>query len=50
MSRPVDKSRRKLVLGGLALGALGTAGVLKPKSIGENHKPYFQQLSDALDR
>ena len=50
MSRPVDKSRRKLVLGGLALGALGTAGVLKPKNIGEDHKPYFQQLSDALDR
>jgi D-serine deaminase-like pyridoxal phosphate-dependent protein len=50
MSRPVDKSRRNLLLGGLALGALGTAGVLKPKDIGENHKPYFQQVSDALDR
>ena len=50
MSRPVDKSRRNLLLGGLALGALGTAGVLKPKNIGENHKPYFQQMSDALDR
>ncbi len=50
MSRPVDKSRRKLLLGGLALGALGTAGVLKPKDIGENHRPYFQRISDALDR
>ncbi len=50
MSRPVDKSRRNLVLTGLALGALGTAAILKPKNIGENHKPYFQQLSDALDR
>jgi D-serine deaminase-like pyridoxal phosphate-dependent protein len=50
MSRPVDKSRRNLVLGGLALSALGTAAVLKPRNIGENHKPYFQQMSDALDR
>lgn len=50
MSRVVDKSRRNLVLGGLALGAFGAAGVLKPKNIGENHRPYFQQMSDALDR
>lgn len=50
MSRPVDKSRRNLLLGGLTLGAIGAAGFLKPGSIGENHKPYFQQMSDALDR
>ena len=50
MSRPVDKSRRNLLLGGLTLGAIGVAGFLKPGSIGENHKPYFQRMSDALDR
>lgn len=50
MPKSVDKSRRKLLLGGLALGAIGTAGFVKPRDVGANHTAYFQQLSGALDR
>lgn len=43
-------SRRKLIQGGLALGA--TAGVtwLKPEDKGKSHAPYFQALSTTLTR
>ena len=50
MAKSVDKSRRNLLLGGLALGAIGTAGFVKPRDVGANHTAYFQQLSGALDR
>ena len=50
MPNSVDKSRRRLLLGGLAVGAIGTAGFLKPRDVGANHTPYFQKLSGALDR
>jgi D-serine deaminase-like pyridoxal phosphate-dependent protein len=41
-------SRRKLIQGSLALGALGTAAWLKPADQGKNHSIYFQALSAAL--
>jgi D-serine deaminase-like pyridoxal phosphate-dependent protein len=50
MPKSVDESRRKLLLGGLAIGAIGTAAFVKPRDIGANHRAYFQQLSGALDR
>ena len=50
MPKSVDKSRRKLLLGGLALAAIGTAAFVKPRDVGANHRPYFQHLSGALDR
>jgi D-serine deaminase-like pyridoxal phosphate-dependent protein len=50
MDRPVNKSRRKMVLGSLALGALGAGILAKPNDLGKNHEPYFTQLSQALDR
>lgn len=50
MARPVDKSRRNMLFGGLVLGAVGSSLLMKPRDIGENHKPYFEQLSGALDR
>ncbi|MAZ87297.1 MAG: alanine racemase [Cellvibrionaceae bacterium] len=43
-------SRRKLLLGGLALGAIGGATMLRPKDQGAAHNDYFQRLSGALDR
>ncbi|MEC8428275.1 MAG: DSD1 family PLP-dependent enzyme, partial [Pseudomonadota bacterium] len=42
-------TRRNLLLGGLAAGAVGSAFLLKPKDHGADHTPYFQQLSKALD-
>lgn len=50
MSTPKNNMRRNFVLGGLALGALGAAGIMRPKNVGQNHKPYFQEMSDALHR
>ena len=41
--------RRSLLLGGLA-GAAGVTLLARPGDIGENHAPYFLQLSEALDR
>lgn len=43
-------NRRKLLLGGLALGTAGLLGLAKPGAHGKNHEPYFEKLSDALDR
>jgi D-serine deaminase-like pyridoxal phosphate-dependent protein len=40
--------RRTLVVGGLA-GAAGAALLARPRAIGENHTPWFEQLSSALD-
>ncbi len=48
--KPASSMRRKLLLGGLAMGAAGAALIVKPSSRGRNHEPYYQQLSDALDR
>ena len=39
MSRPVEKSRRNLVLGGLALSAPGTAAVVTGEADVERHFP-----------
>ncbi len=43
-------SRRKLLLGGLALGSLGVSAALRPSDRGAAHNDYFQQLGRALDR
>lgn len=43
-------SRRKLLYGGLALGAAGLLGVARPGANGKNHTPYFTELGGALDR
>jgi len=40
--------RRSLLLGGVA-GAMGLGALLRPRDRGENHSPYFEQLSAALD-
>lgn len=40
--------RRSLLLGGMA-GALGLGAVLRPRDKGENHSPYFIDVSKALD-
>ena len=40
--------RRSLILGGVA-GALGLGALVRPRDKGENHSPYFQALSKALD-
>ncbi|MFT4518126.1 MAG: D-serine deaminase-like pyridoxal phosphate-dependent protein [Halioglobus sp.] len=40
--------RRSLLLGSLA-GALGLGAILRPRDVGEDHAPYFQALSSALD-
>ncbi|WP_439135768.1 DSD1 family PLP-dependent enzyme [Pseudomaricurvus sp.] len=48
MAEAKKTSRRKLLLGGAMLGAVGAAGVLRPSDRGRDHQPYFQQLSDAL--
>jgi len=51
MDKQVNKSRRRLMLGGLSLAALGAAALARPKDVGESsHQPYFQQLGAALDR
>jgi D-serine deaminase-like pyridoxal phosphate-dependent protein len=50
MASSVDKSRRNIVLGSLALGVLGATAFARPKNRGQNHSPYFQQMADALDR
>lgn len=51
MSKQLESSlRRKLILGGLAMGAVGTAFIAKPSKQGKNHEPYYEQLSRALDR
>jgi len=50
MAKSSGTSRRKVLLGGLALGALGAAAYVRPKRVGQNHQPYFQQLGGALDR
>ncbi len=42
-------TRRNLLLGGLAAGAVSSAFLLKPKDRGADHTPYFRQLSKALD-
>jgi D-serine deaminase-like pyridoxal phosphate-dependent protein len=40
--------RRSLLIGGLA-GAAGITLLARPQDVGENHAPYFEQLSTALD-
>ena len=50
MASTSGTSRRKVLLGGLALGAIGAVIYARPKIIGQDHKPYFQQLGNALDR
>ncbi|GAB5451676.1 MAG: DSD1 family PLP-dependent enzyme [Halioglobus sp.] len=41
--------RRTLVLGGIA-GAAGLTLIARPRDVGENHAPYFEKLSAALDQ
>lgn len=43
-------TRRTLVSSGIGLAALSTLTWLKPYDQGENHRPYFKQLSQALDK
>ncbi len=43
-------SRRKLLFGGLALGAAGWLGLARPSANGKNHSEYFIDLGKALDR
>jgi len=50
MTAKANTSRRKLLLGGLALGSIGAAIALRPSDRGAAHNDYFQQLSGALDR
>jgi len=50
MASKSGTSRRKVLLGGLTLGALGAAAYARPKIIGQNHKPYFKEMGEALDR
>lgn len=40
--------RRTVVLGGVA-GALGLGAALRPGDVGQDHSPYFNRLSAALD-
>ena len=40
--------RRSLLLGGVA-GVTGLTLLARPRDRGENHAPFFEQLSDALD-
>lgn len=49
MSEQQKSSRRGFILGGLSLAAFGSLAIAKPSDIGENHNPYFRQLSLALD-
>ncbi len=50
MAKPVDRSRRNMLLGGLTLGAIGSSLIFKPKDIGASHSAYFEYLSQAMDR
>lgn len=43
-------SRRKLLLGGLAVGGAGLLGLARPGARGKNHSEYFIGLGKALDR
>ena len=43
-------SRRKLIQGSLALGAMAGIAWLKPEDIGKDHSPYFQALSRTLSQ
>jgi len=42
-------SRRRFLLAGTAAAA-GLTLALRPEDLGQNHRPYFQQLSQVLDR
>ncbi|MFA0812363.1 DSD1 family PLP-dependent enzyme [Microbulbifer epialgicus] len=45
----MDSKRRKLLLGGVALGAVATLPLLRPRALGQGgHSEYFQGLSKAL--
>lgn len=50
MSNDFSAFRRKLVLGGLALGVVGTGLALRPGDRGADHSDYFRNVSAALDR
>ena len=41
--------QRRTLLLGAAAGLLGAAAILRPKDQGENHAPFFENLSKALD-
>ena len=45
---PMKLKRRTVLLGGIG-GAAAVAAGLKPRDHGENHSPYFSDLSTALD-
>ncbi|WP_444957646.1 DSD1 family PLP-dependent enzyme [Microbulbifer sp. ZKSA002] len=46
----MDIKRRKLILGGVALGAVAGVAVLRPKAQGQGgHSKYFSSVSKALD-
>jgi D-serine deaminase-like pyridoxal phosphate-dependent protein len=46
----VSHSRRKLLGGGLALGALGLLGLARPGAHGKNHSDYYLGIGRALDK
>ncbi len=50
MADKKNPSRRKVLLGGLALGAVASAGFLKPGDRGKNHSDYFKSLTKALNK
>ncbi|MCO1336651.1 DSD1 family PLP-dependent enzyme [Microbulbifer sp. OS29] len=46
----MDSKRRKLLMGGVALGAVAGVSVLRPKAQGQGgHSEYFSSVSKALD-
>jgi D-serine deaminase-like pyridoxal phosphate-dependent protein len=50
MENKIHPSRRKVLLGGLALGAVASTVFLKPGDHGKNHSGYFKSLSNALNK
>lgn len=50
MTTDFNTSRRKLILAGIAAGALGATALLRPGTKGVNHTNYYQTMSSALNR